>query len=251
MKSIKAVLFDLDGTLVDSAPDLWGALNHVLAGRGYPLLALEQVRHLVGDGARALLARGFWGEAAEPPVQDNSFEEAVSAFMCYYRQHLTDHSQVFPGVIQALQTLKNREIAMAVVTNKPEELARRMLEQLQLLAFFVLSSPVPSRTRPSRDSSQDPVGSLTTVACVIGGDTLPQRKPAAEPLLYALAQLDVSPESAVMVGDSSVDVEAARAAGCSVVWVSHGYHRGLTAQQLNPDWVLDDFKHLPQIVRCD
>lgn len=228
----KTILFDLDGTLVDSAPDLWGAMNHVLAERDYPLLALQQVRHLVGDGARVLLARGFWGEHAEPPVEDVAFEEAVSAFLCYYREHLTDHSFPYPGAVQALQTLKSWGVSMAVVTNKPEALARRMLEQLQLLPFFEVS--------PSTEVAS---------ACVVGGDTLAQRKPEAEPLLYALAQLNASPDSAVMVGDSAVDVAAARAAGCPVVWMSHGYHRGVTAQSLKPDWALDHFEHLPPLVR--
>lgn len=231
----RAVLFDLDGTLVDSAPDLWGAMNHVLAKRGYPLLALEQVRHLMGDGARALLARGFWGKNAQPPQGDPAFEEAVTIFLSYYRQHLTDNSAPYPGAVQALQVLRNQGLALAVVTNKPEALARRMLEQLQLLPFFVDAHRAP--------------GSMAS-ACVVGGDTLAQRKPAAEPILHALAQLDLPPALALMVGDSLTDVGAARAAGCPVVWMSHGYGREGNLH-LQPDERLDHFEHLPRIVRYD
>ena len=252
MTTINSVLFDLDGTLVDSAPDLWGALNHVLAKRDYPTVALPQVRHLVGDGARALLARGFWGEKAQPPVDDAQFETAVTLFLDYYRDHLTDHSTPYPGAVQTLQTLKQWGVSMAIVTNKPEALARRMLAQLQLLEFFAI--PKGRKT-----------GSHAT--CVIGGDTLAQRKPAAEPLQHALEQLESQAEQAVMVGDSHIDIEAARAANCPIIWMSHGYHRHFidqplspgtgqplnpeTGQPLNPDWALDHFDQLPPIVRPD
>ena len=230
--TIKTILFDLDGTLVDSAPDLWRAMNHVLALRGYPLLALEQVRHLVGDGARVLLARGFWGEQAEPPKQDGVFEEAVVEFLSYYQEHLTDFSRPYPGVLPTLQALKDQGLSMAVVTNKPEMLARRMVAQLGLDAFFV---------GPVSDSSPG-------LLCVVGGDTLASRKPSAEPLLYALSQQQGSVDQAIMVGDSATDVHAARAAGCPVVWMRYGYNRGATMDALNPDWVLDTFAQLPQIV---
>ena len=230
--TIKTILFDLDGTLVDSAPDLWRAMNHVLAVRGYPLLALEQVRHLVGDGARVLLARGFWGEQAEPPQQEGAFEEAVAEFLLYYQEHLTDFSRPYPGVLPTLQTLKEQGLGMAVVTNKPEMLARRMVEQLGLEGFF--ASPAS--------------GSASKSLCVVGGDTLASRKPSAEPLLYALSQQQSSVDHAIMVGDSANDVHAARAAGCPVVWMRYGYNRGVTVDDLNPDWVLDTFTHLPQIV---
>ncbi|MBF0162016.1 MAG: phosphoglycolate phosphatase [Magnetococcales bacterium] len=216
--AVRGVLFDLDGTLVDSAPDLWGAMNHVLAARGYPLLELQQVRHLVGHGARCLLARGFWGEEAEPPLADTAFEEAVALFLAYYRDHLTDNSLPYPGVREALQRLQQQGLFLGVVTNKPEALARKMLEELHLRPFF----------------SQ-----------VVGGDSLPQRKPAAEPLLYPLNQWGILPHQALMVGDSSTDVEAARAAGCPVVLMSHGYSRGIAVQQLRADAVLDHFEQLP------
>lgn len=218
--TVRALLFDLDGTLVDSAPDLCGAMNYLLAMRGYPVLALEEVRHLVGQGGRALLARGLWGEAATPPVDDPLFEEAVAVFLNYYGDHLTDNSIPYPGVTQALQWCQQQGLPMAVVTNKPEALANRMLQQLQLHPFFTH---------------------------VVGGDTLLQCKPAAEPLLYVLDQLHIPPQLALMVGDSEIDVAAARAAGCPVVVMSHGYRQGVTAQQLASDGVLDHFDQLSQI----
>ncbi|MBF0400771.1 MAG: phosphoglycolate phosphatase [Magnetococcales bacterium] len=215
--AVRAILFDLDGTLVDSAPDLCGAMNYLLAMRGHPVLALEQVRDLVGQGGRALLARGLWGEGAIPPQNDPHFEEAVAVFLSYYGNHLTDHSTPYPGVLPMLQWFQQQGVPMAVVTNKPEALAQRMLEQLQLDRFFVH---------------------------VVGGDTLTTCKPDAEPLLYVLNQLHIPPHQALMVGDSEIDVVAARQAGCPVVLMSHGYRHGMTAQQLSPDGVLDHFDQL-------
>lgn len=222
--SCRAILFDLDGTLVDSAPDLWRSLNHVLEKNHYPTLPLERVRHLVGHGARPLLARGFWGEGAVVPDEDPDFEAAVSDFLDNYRQHLTDHSRPFPGAYQALTTLHDRGFAMAVVTNKPEGLARRMLEQLQLAPFF---------------------------AIVVGGDTLEQKKPHPEPLRHALRALGVASAQGIMVGDSETDSNAGRAAGCRVVLLSHGYNRGIALEQLNPDHVLDYLEELPGILTFD
>lgn len=235
MVTFKAVLFDLDGTLVDSAPDLCGAMNHVLVARGYPPLVLAQVRHLMGEGARLLLARGFWGKEATPPQEDEAFEQAVVDFLSYYREHLADHTVPYPGVVQMLQTLQQQGLALAVVTNKPEDLARRLLDQLNLASFF----------RRPREATDPSAG----LVCVVGGDTLAQHKPSAEPLWHFLSSWGIPPGSALMVGDSATDREAARAAGCPVVLMSHGYSRGTPVRQLNPDWVLDTFERLPGIVQ--
>lgn len=217
----RAVLFDLDGALVDSAPDLWGAMNHVLTNRNLAPLALERVRHLVGHGARALLARGFWGEEVEPPVNNPEFEVAVQEFLEYYRLHLTDNSRPFPEVFPTLATLANRGFSMAVVTNKPERLARLMLDQLELSQFF---------------------------SVIVGGDTCPTRKPDPGPLLYALQQLSTPPESAIMAGDSETDLQAARNTGIPVILFSYGYNRGMDVWELQPDRVADRFSQLTDLL---
>ncbi|MBF0271032.1 MAG: phosphoglycolate phosphatase [Magnetococcales bacterium] len=217
----RALLFDLDGTLVDSAPDLWRAMNHVLALRQHPPLPLERVRHLVGHGARALLARGLFDENTDPPADDPLFEQAVTAFLDYYRDHLTDHSRPFPAVIPVLQSLADQGYAMAVVTNKPEHLARAMLEQLDLDRFF---------------------------SVVIGGETLPRRKPDPLPIQHALAQLDIPATLGVMIGDSETDLQAARNAQIPVILYAHGYNRGQHVRALHPDRVMDHFGQLPEFL---
>ncbi|MBF0212621.1 MAG: phosphoglycolate phosphatase [Magnetococcales bacterium] len=217
----RALLFDLDGTLVDSAPDLWRAMNHVLALHDQPALPLERVRHLVGHGARALLARGLLGDLAEPPVDDPRFEAAVTSFLDYYRDHLTDHSPTFPQVVEVLERLSDQGFAMAVVTNKPENLSHAMLEQLHLSRFF----PV-----------------------VVGGESLPKRKPDPLPLWHALDALGIPPALGVMIGDSETDLLAARNAALPVILCSYGYNRGQDVRELHPEHVMDHFGQLPEFL---
>lgn len=218
----RTVLFDLDGTLVDSSPDLWQALNHVLAHRRLPLVSHQQVKHLVGNGARALLARGFWGPEAEPPaVEDADFQAAVQDFLAYYGDHLTDHSRPYPGVPETLSRLRAQGLTLAVVTNKPEYLTHKLLAGLDLDQHFPL---------------------------VVGGDTLPHRKPDPRPLLHALAALSTPPAAGVMVGDSDNDILAAQAAGCPVVAVTYGYMRGRPVADYHPDRIIDRFAELSTLL---
>ncbi|MBF0340989.1 MAG: phosphoglycolate phosphatase [Magnetococcales bacterium] len=216
--SCRALLFDLDGTLVDSAQDLWRTLNHLLAAKGLERVPLERVRHLVGHGARALLARGVHGEKAVPPSHDPEFETDVQQFLAYYQDHLTDHTRPFPGVPETLRALAGQGFSMAVVTNKIESFSRTILEQLGLAELF----PV-----------------------VVGGDTLPWRKPDPQPLLHALEQLGVPPGEGVMIGDSETDFQAARNARLPVILCSWGYNRGEDVGALHPDHVVDRFGQLP------
>ncbi|HIJ84281.1 MAG: Phosphoglycolate phosphatase [Magnetococcales bacterium] len=216
-QTCQALLFDLDGTLVDSAPDLWRATNHVLCLRGHAALPLEQVRDYVGNGARFLLARGFWGLEATPPVNDPDFEAAVKDFLDYYREHIIDHSHPYPGVVDTLETLQRQGFALALVTNKPEYLTHLMLEKLNLRRFF----PV-----------------------VVGGDTLPERKPHPLPMVHAMRQLGTPAAATIMIGDSETDSLAARNAGCGLIMVSHGYNRGLPLEDLKPDGIIHHFNQL-------
>ncbi|MBF0124779.1 MAG: phosphoglycolate phosphatase [Magnetococcales bacterium] len=219
----RAFLFDLDGTLVDSAPDIAGALNHALCQLGRPPIPLAQVRHLVGRGARDLIARSLWGPEATPPLNDPTFDAAVKSFFGYYQDHICDGSAPFPTVLETLTRLQQRGDQLAVVTNKSTTLAQQLLAQLQMSHFFSL---------------------------VIGGDTLPHNKPAPDQLLYAMEQLGTTCHNSLMVGDSINDVLAARAAGCRVVVVSYGYCHEGTAADLGADVVIDRFDQLPLDWSC-
>ena len=212
----RAGLFDLDGTLVDSVPDLAAAVNEVLGRFGRPGLAEAEIRQYVGDGARLLLARAFARRAdADPGMPE--VDRAWSAFMSSYEAHLCIHSRLYPGVAETLSHLHatgvGMGVGMGVVTNKPARFIAPLLDRLGI---------------------RDPFGAL------VGGDSLPQRKPDPAPVLAALRQLELTRGAAcVMVGDSINDVLAGRAAGCVVVGVSYGYNQGVDLAQAGAAAVID------------
>jgi len=189
-----AILFDLDGTLVDTAPDLAGAMNAVLSRIGLPTLAPVSVRPLVGKGARVLLRRGL--DAAGKAASGAELDGLVSDFLDHYRRHVADASKPFPGCIEALDALADRGARLGVVTNKPEALSHLLLETLGMAERF---------------------------ACLIGGDTLATKKPDPEPVREARRRLLGGPGPAVLVGDSSNDADAARGAGAAFLLARFGY----------------------------
>lgn len=209
-----AILFDLDGTLVDTAPDLAATMNVLLGRRGRRSLALEDVRHMVGGGAKLLMERGMaaTGTPATPAEIDRMYDE----FLAYYSAHIADESVVFPGVREALDRLAAAGCALAVCTNKPEWPARRLLEELALDHYF---------------------------GAVLGGDSLPVRKPHPEHLLECIRRMGSAPARAIMVGDSRTDIDAARAAEVPVVAVTFGYTPEPVAT-FSPDILIDHFDEL-------
>lgn len=200
-----AILFDLDGTLVDSAPDLRTSVNILLARDDLGPLDVEAVREMIGNGIRKLVERAYHacGRALEPHDLDNR-EIAMTAI---YADHLTQETCVYPGVAEALALASERGIKCAVVTNKPVGATFAILSRFGLADCFDV---------------------------VIGGDLNIPRKPAPDPLWAALDQLGVLPGDAVMVGDSAADVAAARAAGVAVIAVAGGYSK-IPANALGAD----------------
>lgn len=211
----RAILFDLDGTLVDTAPDLTRSLNYVLSLEGRAPVDPSTVRSLIGDGARALIERGMAlsGPAAPPDLIERRFAD----FIAYYWDHIADESRPFPGVVEVVTALAE-QLRLAVCTNKPERLSARLLRMLELEAAFEV---------------------------IVGGDSLPVRKPDPGPLFASLDRLGVAPQDALMVGDSHIDVAAARAAGIPVVVVSFGY-TVVPAGELGGDRLIDRFEDLPR-----
>lgn len=220
MTSTKPILlWDLDGTLADTAPDLTNTMNVLLQRHGRPTVPIERVRHLVGGGARLLMERGFkeTGEPASEDFLDQLFQE----FLEHYGDHVADYSEVWPGLRTHLDRLKEMGVPMAVCTNKVEELSHKALAAMDLAKYF----PV-----------------------VIGGDTLPVKKPDPEHLFEAIRQLGGSPENTIMVGDSDPDIDSARAAGIPSICVSFGYAR-VPAAELKPTLVIDHFDEFPAALK--
>ncbi|MCC5856624.1 MAG: phosphoglycolate phosphatase [Ectothiorhodospiraceae bacterium] len=221
MRHVEALLFDLDGTLVDSAPDLADAVDAMLRSYGREPVGEERVRLWVGNGAQRLVMRALTGDMHGDPGEAMT-REALSRFLELYRQRLSVRSRLYSGVREGLDRLRADGYRLACVTNKPEGLARPLLQDLGLGDDF----PV-----------------------VVGGDTTPEKKPSAVPLQHAMFLLGSRADRTLMVGDSRNDVEAARNAGVPVVCVPYGYNHGGDVRDTGPDAVVDDFLALHALLR--
>jgi phosphoglycolate phosphatase len=214
-RAFNVVAFDLDGTLADTAPDLAASLNHALVRLGRPEVPVEQVRHLIGHGARALLRRGLAtsGEASEELV-----ETGFPFFIDHYLDHICIGTRPYPGVETALDALKTQGTNIALCTNKQE-----------VLTFTLL----------------DALGWRDRFDAVVGGDTLPVRKPDPAPLVEAIARAGGGP--AAFVGDSITDADTAKAAGMPFVAVSFGFS-DRPVEQLGADAIIDDYSALGPVL---
>ena len=212
------IAFDLDGTLVDTAPDLVGALNGLLHEQGLPTLALRTARVMVGRGARALIEQGF--SAAGAPLDSNRAPALVERFIDIYRARIADESRPFEALEPCLDRLSAAGAALVVCTNKRTDLSLALLDALGLTARF---------------------------AAVVGADLAPAPKPDASHLFAAIEAAGGRPSRAVMVGDSASDVGAARAANVPSVLVSFGYTE-IPAADLGADWLIDHFDELPALL---
>jgi phosphoglycolate phosphatase len=214
-----AVVFDLDGTLVDTAPDLHRVLVRVLGEEGVPAPGAESVRHMVGDGARALLARAL--AAAGVPADSARLDRLFHRFLEVYTAEPCRESILFPGVPEALDGLASAGARLGVCTNKPQRPSELLLQALGIASYF---------------------------GSVIGGDVLPVRKPDAGHIGAVLGALDALPGRSVMVGDSRNDLLSARAVGMPCVLVSFGY-TPVPAAELGAEAVIDHFAELPPALR--
>ena len=213
------VIFDLDGTLLDSAPDLALAINLMLTDLGFEAAPEPLIRSWVGNGAQTLVSRALQHSGCDSSQDSSHFNDALAIFLAHYQTHLTTHSVLYNGVFDTLMQLKQSGLQLALVTNKP------MLFIDPILSAFKL-----------RD-----VFSIT-----LGGDSLAVKKPHPKPLLHACEQLGISVEQAVMVGDSKNDILAAKAANMQSVGLTYGYNYNEAISLQNPDVVLDEFSHLLQ-----
>jgi phosphoglycolate phosphatase len=190
MPTIKLIIFDLDGTLTDSLADLTDAVNYVRAHYKKAPLSQEQVRTMVGQGARVLVQRALEDQPS------SEIDRALPAFLAYNERHLADKTILYPGVSVTLSSLQQHGYLLAVISNKNEDLCRKLLSILGVESCFSL---------------------------VLGGDSLPERKPSPLPLLTAMERLHVAPSETVMVGDSINDIAAGAAAGVKTIGCRYGY----------------------------
>ena len=212
------IVFDLDGTLIDTAPDLIGTLNVMFAQAGLAPIAYETARELIGGGARAMIARGI--EAEGRVVEPAKLEQMFTGFIAHYSEHIADRSRPFPGLIDALDTLAADGYRFAVCTNKLERLSVLLLEKLKLADRF---------------------------AAICGQDTFGVQKPDPEALRRSISAAGGSLRRAIMIGDSETVINTARAAGIPVIAVDFGYSER-PVSEFGPDRIIGHFSHLPSAV---
>lgn len=211
------VLFDLDGTLVDSAADIAEAVNRTLDELGHAREDEALVRAWIGHGARALL-----DSALRHAGSDADVDAVMPRFMVHYEDCLLLHARLYPGTAEALDALAGAGVAMSMATNKPERMARVLVEAMGIAHHF---------------------------AHLVGGDTLAERKPSAMPLLHLASLHGVTAADTLMVGDSEADAGAAQAAGIDLVLVRHGYPRDFDLERAGAVAVMDSLDTLPGLAK--
>ena len=215
----KMILIDVDGTLVDSVPDLAYCVDEMMKRLGRAPWGEGRVREWVGNGVERLVRRALVGQLDGEPA-DEDFAKAYPVFLELYADNTSKRSRLFPGVREGLDWLRDRGYRLGCVTNKAERFTIPLLSDLGLFDAFEI---------------------------VISGDTLPVKKPDPGPLLHAARFFGVAPDEAWMIGDSVSDVKAARAAGFRIVCLSYGYNHGMDIRDSGPDAVIDSLADIPAL----
>lgn len=218
----KAVLLDLDGTLLDTAPDLLEAANGMLRDLGFPEVSLETVQAYVGRGLPNLVKRLLAADMAAADTPAPPPAAALEAFKRHYAVTNGRRARLFPGVREGLDALKTKGLALACITNKSETFTGPLLEQTGLANDFCV---------------------------VVAGDTLPRAKPDPMPLIWVCGRFNLKPRDMVFIGDSVNDVKAARAAGCPVLVVPYGYNEGRDVRELASDAIVGTIEEAASLIR--
>jgi phosphoglycolate phosphatase len=216
----KMILIDVDGTLVDSVPDLAYCVDEMMKTLGRAPHGEARVRDWVGNGVERLVRRALIGQLDGEPA-DEDFRQAYPVFLELYTENTSKRSMLYPGVREGLDYLKSRGFSLGCVTNKAAQFTLPLLRDLGVFDDFGI---------------------------VVAGDTLPKKKPDPLPLLHAAEHFGVAPQDALMIGDSVSDVKAARAAGFHIVCMSYGYNHGQDIREANPDAVIDSMAELPGLL---
>ena len=220
LRPVKMVLIDVDGTLVDSVPDLAYCVDEMMKQLDMPPRGEANVRNWVGNGVERLVRRALTNSLDGEP-DDELFDRAYPVFLDLYAENTSKRSVLYPGVKEGIAFLKSAGYKLGCVTNKAAQFTEPLLKDLGIYDNFSI---------------------------VISGDSLPQKKPDPAPLLHAAEFFGVKPDDALMLGDSVSDVKAARAAGFQIICMSYGYNHGEDIRTANPDAVIDSMAELPELL---
>ena len=213
----KLIIFDLDGTLINSSPDLELAINHMLSTIGRETFSTDTIHYWVGNGAQILVKRALSGSSEiDENINPELFEKALKIFFDFYSKNLVVETVTYPHVKETLNHLK-KGYTLAIVTNKPFDFVKPILEALELTDLFEL---------------------------ILGGDSLKEKKPHPLPLLHVCETLGFTIEESVMVGDSKNDILAANACNMQSIGLTYGYNYGQAISIYNPDAIFDDFSDI-------
>ncbi|EGV52331.1 phosphoglycolate phosphatase [Candidatus Endoriftia persephone str. Guaymas] len=222
LKQPKMVLIDVDGTLVDSVPDLAWCVDEMMRQLGYPVWGEDRVRDWVGNGVERLVRRALIGQLDGEP-SDEAFEKAYPIFLALYAENTSKRSALYPGVREGLDYLKAKGYKLGCVTNKAAQFTLPLLKDLGIHDDFEI---------------------------IISGDTLPKKKPDPMPLLHGAKYFGIDPAEAMMIGDSKSDVKAARAAGFQIICMSYGYNHGEDIRNYDPDAVVDSMAEVKGLLEA-
>lgn len=214
--AVKGILFDLDGTLVDSAPDICNATNSMLVSLGFDAVEQERVAGWIGNGTPKLVKRALTGDFDGEP-DAGLFAKAFPIFMADYERHVCVDTYMFEGVPETLKTLHQAGFILGVITNKPASCTLPLLQQLGLDEYF---------------------------SSIVSGDTCKNKKPDPEPILFGLNEMGLNAADCILVGDSSHDLHAAENAGLPAIAVSYGYSQGVDLSTLSPAAMVTQFSQL-------
>ena len=219
----KLIIFDFDGTLIDSGPDLALSVNHMLKSLNYDTFSQEIIHGWIGNGALTLVKRALLGKVdISEAIDSELFEKALKLLLDFYAKNVCVETTVYPNVEKTLKVLKDNGYVMAIVTNKPFAFIEPILVTLKLDSYF---------------------------SYYLGGDSLDKKKPNPEPLLHVCKKLSLHVEQSVMIGDSKNDIIAAQNANMQSIGVSYGYNYGEDIGNYNPDVVVDDIYEIVSILK--
>jgi len=216
---MKALFFDLDGTLINSSEDLANSINFMLKSLGKKEYDIKLIETWIGNGATILVKRALSGGFDIKETNENEFKKAFDIFMNHYENNLCINTKIYPGVKEVLEKIKDKKLA--IITNKPFRFVSPILKHFEIEHYFDL---------------------------ILGGDSLDEKKPSPKPLLFACEKLNIAPNETIMIGDSNNDILAAKNANIKSIALTYGYSQGKNIKNLQPNFIANNIREILKVI---